>query len=339
MVPPYEETFTMNSIRFHFPDTTKGVINVTKNGDSYLANYPCSSTTDCEPYDLSLRRGIYLFELWGAAGGKDHYHSDTALGAYVSGKLVLLSTHDFKVYIGGKGMDGVYRRKECDGGYNGGGKGGYCASSGGGATDVRLNEKRESRVIVAAGAGGAERAAQGHGGEIQGIQGQCASDCSIPTKSLPGTQTSGGSGGGSSFGTGNDGSFGKGGDGNTGNDGSSGGGAGYYGGGATTYCCGGSGGSSFISGHKGCNAILSEDDHTPTDQPIHYSKIFFTDTIMYAGNQLMPNRYSDSLLTENQPISGAFRVTLLQSLIEPTCAKVILFNPKYLIHVLFLILK
>ena len=64
----------------------------------------------------------------------------------------------------------------------------------------------------------------------------------------------------------------------------SGGGGGYYGGDTTTTAPMTTvGGSSFISGHLGCDAITGEDDRTPTGQPIHYSGKKFTNTIMIDG--------------------------------------------------------
>lgn len=64
--------------------------------------------------------------------------------------------------------------------------------------------------------------------------------------------------------------------------GPSGGGGGYYGGkGGQTSGALGTGGSSFISGHPGCNAINASGSHT--GQPIHYSGVQFYNTSMQAG--------------------------------------------------------
>ena len=81
------------------------------------------------------------------------------------------------------------------------------------------------------------------------------------------------------------------------NDGG-GGGGGYYGG--TTILKessgnssdAGSGGSGFISGHAGCNAINQNSTSTKithTGQPNHYSGYVFTNTVMKAGNESMPS--------------------------------------------------
>ena len=78
----------------------------------------------------------------------------------------------------------------------------------------------------------------------------------------------------------------------------SGGGGGYYGGNASwdatesnSSYANASGGSSFISGYSGCDAIAessTEDNIIHTGQPNHYSGKVFTNPIMIAGNASMP---------------------------------------------------
>ena len=66
----------------------------------------------------------------------------------------------------------------------------------------------------------------------------------------------------------------------------SGGGGGYYGGSGTYGCEGAGGGSSFISGHNGCNAISSASTMTSishTGKSEHYSGYVFTNTKMIDG--------------------------------------------------------
>ena len=61
-----------------------------------------------------------------------------------------------------------------------------------------------------------------------------------------------------------------------------GGGGGYYGGRGGNYSSEiGYGGSSFISGHPGCNALNASGSHT--GQPVHYSGLQFYNTSMKAG--------------------------------------------------------
>lgn len=66
-----------------------------------------------------------------------------------------------------------------------------------------------------------------------------------------------------------------------------GGGGGYYGGGGATCANGGSGGSSFISGYAGSDAVNAYGVHT--GQPNHYSGYIFTDARTVAGNASMPS--------------------------------------------------
>ncbi|WP_027452638.1 glycine-rich protein, partial [Segatella albensis] len=79
--------------------------------------------------------------------------------------------------------------------------------------------------------------------------------------------------------------------------GRAGGGGGYYGGCAHGNEGGlvglrGSGGSSFISGYSGCDAIAessTEDNIIHTGQPNHYSGKVFTNPVMIDGGSVMPS--------------------------------------------------
>ena len=173
-------------------------------------------------------------------------------------------------------------------------------ASGGGATDIRLTNgdwdhfnSLKSRIIVAGGGGGFGYSWSvyfpGVGG---GLNGQDAYGSRIWTfAGTGGSQTSGGIGYESDKYTGLNGLFGKGGNGYGNYDGGGGGGGGYYGG-SGGIVDSGSGGSSFISGHTGCNAISSsstENNIIHTGQPNHYSGYVFTNTVMKAGNESMPS--------------------------------------------------
>ena len=156
-------------------------LNVTKEeNETYHFFYPCRNSTVCKPYNISLQRGTYRFELWGAQGGDGRIHNKPTLntstggrGAYSSGTIdIRKSGTIFYLYIGGKGEDqtGTAQGAFGKGGYNGGGDGGadLCDLSepesnagGGGATDVRIKYNEDfsdilslkSRIIVAAGGG------------------------------------------------------------------------------------------------------------------------------------------------------------------------------------------
>ena len=103
-------------------------------------------------------------------------------------------------------------------------------------------------------------------------------------RSKPGTQTSG-----YKFGIGQDG-YGVG-----DSDGVAGAGGGYYGGTTSDYsdeCEAGAGGSSFVSGYDGCNAIFeetTENNIIHSGQKIHYSKKEFQNIKFLNGNEQKNN--------------------------------------------------
>ena len=254
----------------------------------------------------------YKIECWGASGGNSYGHlsySNTVYGGkggYCSGVIVLSYNNKFYVYVGQSGEETIERT------FNGGGaaanEGGPL--SGGGATDIRLVDENgawnnfnslKSRIMVAAGGGGGSHYYTGcNGGYAGGLSGQngfysvspfyTGATYSVATGA---TQISGGKGGkGVEEVSGFDGTFGSGGDffkfG-------SGGGGGYYGGGGADrnqdIIGSGAGGSSFISGYPGCNAIAessTEDNIIHTGKQNHYSGKVFTNSVMIDGGSVMP---------------------------------------------------
>jgi len=245
----------------------------------------------------------YKIECWGASGG-NHSSVYGGKGGYCFGMITLPYNSRFYVYVGQSGDETVEHT------FNGGGKANLNkrAKSGGGATDVRLTEGNtwsdfnslKSRIIIAAGGGGAIAHAGGCGGGnagglfgYDGFYTVSAPDHASLTLATGATQTSGGMKAGSSNYAATDGTFGIGGD--SDEEWSSGGGSGYYGGGggAAANCIvgSGSGGSSFISGYTGCDAISessTEDNIIHTGQPNHYSGKVFTNPIMIDGGSVMP---------------------------------------------------
>lgn len=152
--------------------------------------------------------------------------------------------------------------------------------------------------MVAAGGGGGvywtgtsltRNRAGGAGGGLNGGVGIFLQDSHhvSSTNATGGSQTAGGRSNRGFAGSPNVGRFGIGGNGTN----SCGAGGGYYGGGGGRdygYCMSaGAGGSSFISGYSGCDAV--SDSSTSgniihTGQPNHYSGLFFTNTSMTAGS-------------------------------------------------------
>jgi hypothetical protein len=250
--------------------------------------------------------GNYKIELWGAQGGDGRYWNTTEYrttlvggkGAYTSGTIMLNAGSNIYIYVGGQGGRTDFNSATGGAsGWNGGGHGGTdtdgtspeAGAGGGGATDIRLTSGNwnditslRSRIMVAAGGGGStvleEDIRLGRPGGALTAQG-------ATPYTVGGTQTTGGG-----FGVGADGwtetnaaeNYG----------GFGGGGGGYYGGAfgqifADPFGAGGAGGSSFISGYTGCNAINATGTHT--GQPNHYSGFVFINMQMLAGNTSIPS--------------------------------------------------
>ena len=257
---------------------------------------------------VDLKRGMYLFELWGAQGYCGSYSNNqyACTGAYVRGILSLRKITTFFLFVGRQGIGSSMTI------FNGGGSGQH---TGGGATDVRLVDgtwnnfdSLKSRIIVAAGGGGVDN--DDYGGPGGGLNGYA----SLKNHGKGATQTSGGNGlvngtFGSGGGTENLGCSGS-------SDGNGAGGGGYYGGGCSDVSAsyGGGGGSSFISGYKGCDAIAANSTNDKifhTGQPVHYSGYVFTSSSMIDGKSYMPAPTSNTY-EEGHRGDGYIRITFLQ---------------------------
>jgi hypothetical protein len=175
---------------------------------------------------VTLPKGTYKLECWGAQGGNRSQDSASAtvtgsgLGGYSIGTLTLTQLTTCYIYVGGQGgMSSSTGNVKVEGGFNGGGfasheSTGEPGNGGGGATDVRIaQDSLYARIIVAGGGGGS-----GEDNETGGYGGGETGGAGLRNTSL--TQASQTSGGTNSFG------FGLGG--NTYNGGA--GGGGWYGG-------------------------------------------------------------------------------------------------------------
>lgn len=114
--------------------------------------------------ELVIGPGIYKLEVWGAESGND---VTTNKGSYASGYLVSTTASKLYIYVGGIGTDKLASTTaRTPGGYN---NDIYCynGSSGGGSTDIRINnDSLYSRVITANGGDGT----CGNGGSLLNIQ-------------------------------------------------------------------------------------------------------------------------------------------------------------------------
>ena len=266
--------------------------------------------------------GDYMIECWGAQGS-NMLDKAGGKGGYCKG-TVKLPHRTIYIYVGaqsgGFGGGGVTTDSQ---------RAAHYGNDGGGATDVRLvkgSTYKEfnslmSRIIVAAGGGGANHRntvgedpqwGQGDGGYGGGLNGgdglRDDNTMSWTSANLQyiclcygANQTSGGKhlrsyrnssgkfdsfsidshlGGKFGYAATAPATFVQ-----------TGGGGGYYAGGSAGHV-GGSGGSSFISGHSGCDAISessTENAIVHTGQPNHYSRLVFTDTQMIDGAHKMPS--------------------------------------------------
>ena len=234
-----------------------GTARMTSGTDVKLFSY----TGSAQEY-IAKEEGYYKVELWGSKGGG----AGGANGAYTSGYIYLVPGEKLYVYVG-QNFDTATNKKKFNSGTSN--QGGY---NGGSATDIRLVNgawdnatSLNSRIMVAAGGGSANAGRGGAGGGLLGIKGN---------GTYGGTQTTFGAVQSSSY---TKSSFG------IANGGCS-GGNGYYPGGGAECVKGAGGGSSFISGYAGVNAITSESDRTHTNNTLHYSDKYFVGRIMASGS-------------------------------------------------------
>lgn len=273
--------------------------------------------------------GYYQIELWGAQGGKGNGINIGGKGAYTSGEIRLEKGTQLHVYVGQSPTvstttcsSNLETNETINNAAFNGNMVGSC-SGGGGATDVRLEggqwsypKSLRSRIMVAAGGGGAYYSGSGYtGGDAGGIIGYSGVGGSEP--GLGGYQTS------TSYGMGA--------------NGYSSGGGGYYGGAGGGTSSNGGGGSSYISGHKGCVASASDLTTTPrldsTNNTVcsepttdivcsyHYSDLVFRNTKMIdgkgkiwttsAGNVVnMPTHDGTGIMTGNSG-NGYAKITFI----------------------------
>ena len=300
-----------NYLRYSLSEPEKGKINSFERHKSITLKYPCENSSICTPYELLLNPAVYKFECWGSKGSA-WTNYNPGFGGYTKGTLLITKPTKMYVFIGAQGSYNSIKGEIKVG------------VSGGRATDVRLNktdnwydkESLISRIMVAAGGGGAEwyDPIGGNGGGLNGGTSfsplEYFSDTELFDNQCEGaTQTSGTSCPDISTHHAFPGSFGFAGYFQSNDHGGMGGG-GYYGGTSYDYAYAGSGGSSFISGHKGCNAVNDSIDIVHTNTPFHYSGFVFSDTEMIPGNETMPLPFSSDKGKWNDS-GGAFRVTLV----------------------------
>ena len=211
-------------------------------------NYPCSDSFTCHAYELTLNKGFYFIEVFGAEGGG---YSTPGKGGGIKGFILLRMPRKYYAFIGAKGVNENNNYTQST--FGGGGSAyGYDShqfgGSGGGASDLRTKiDDLNSRIIVAGGGGGGGKNTYSDylndspGGDGSGDNGR-------DSTSQKGTPGSGALTDGPGE-KGNKGTFGFGGNATQQiNHDGSGGGGGYYGGNAAIqFSSGGGGGSGYIN--------------------------------------------------------------------------------------------
>ena len=261
-----------------------------KENERVLTKFDCAvfSFIGENYHQIYIPKGVWKFELFGAASGKSYYESksnDPGLGAYVSGVISLQNDVEWYGYVGGKGADNTPESGK--GGYNGGVDGGddptnaNCGAAGsGGATDIRIHSGDLYSRIIVAGGGGSPGCYYlggngGSGGDVYGCDGDPNS----------GKTAFGGEGGNFDNYT----LFGIGQQGVNGDEAGGSGGGGYFGGSggqSQNVACsgggGGGGGSSYVSGCASCKTFGYDQQ---LHGNIHSSNYYFQNIVMTPGNE------------------------------------------------------
>ena len=283
--------------------SNEGKLNVSRHGKSTILWYPCESKDYCSSYKVTFPKGTYRIELWGA--------SAAAKGGYTKGEIYFSKEKIFYIHIGSS--NGLYNTAPPFAVTVYGNKGA-------GATDIRYSpdvfynfDSIKTRIMVAAGSGNWEYF-NGTGMNAGGLIGEDGVSLNGGRISSGANQTSGGSVTNNNY---IKGTFGLAGYTNhTGNWGSFGGG-GYYGGTSINVDGAAGGGSSFISGYLGCDAIYensTEDNIFHSHQPIHYSGFEFFHTDMKGGKERMPNPTGEPTIGHEG--DGVARITPLFTLLN-----------------------
>lgn len=267
--------------------------------------------------------GYYRIDLWGAQGGgsvdtaTDKIRTNGGKGAYTSGIVKLEAGKKIYVTVGAKGADGKSGSNVVKGN-NGGGGASHgnenttveamyqaAAGAGGNATDIRYGGTGiNNRIMVAAGGGGGVHTTAGiAGGDLW------APESLVHLTDVKGAKQTVGN------------AKGDGKDNNAAGIGAGygvpGGGGGYYGGTATQD--GAYGGSSFISGYAGSNAVNSSGSHLNNTK--HHSNLYFVQTKMANGLNSMPT--IDLTGTETGHVGDGYaRMTYLGN-DKPTTSKLL----------------
>lgn len=247
---------------------------------------------------VTLPKGIYKLECWGAQGG---YRSDAIYGGYGGysvGTLTLEADTQLFIYSGGSGQTGGI-----NGGFNGGGRR-ETYNGGGGGSDIRVGQDSLYARVIVAGGGGSDGARSKKGGCGGGESGEAAID-GRGIGGEGGTQTHGGLNGSN-----NNGSFGYGGKGRYRKSGYGGaGGGGWYGGGG---CYPDSSADDDKGGGGGSGYVYTST--TATNYPsgcLLNSAYYLTEAQTITGNTSMPS--TNGATETGHQGNGYVRITVIKA--------------------------
>lgn len=125
-----------------------------------IINVTCTKAVQ----SITLKKGIYKFECWGARGGSLSGTTVGGYGGYVAGTIELKADTTYYLFVGGAGTNSPYTSRDYGsvvggaGGYNGGGTGGGGAGAGGGgctAIGTASTMANTTSIMIASGGGGA----------------------------------------------------------------------------------------------------------------------------------------------------------------------------------------
>lgn len=287
-------------------DLTSSIPTADSLSDGDILNCPYSGAA----ITITLPKGKFLLECWGAEGGNRGTADKGGKGGYSKGTLTLTAeTTNLYLYAGGSGDTGG-----TDGGFNGGGKR-NTYNGGGGGSDIRIGQDSYyARVIVAGGGGscGAANYAGGAGGGESGVSVTQASQGGYGDYGQGGTQTGNGSGGLSSSPSENSnyGGFGFGGYGSYRKSGYGGAGGGGWYGGCGTYPD--SSGDDDKGGGGGSGYVYTST--TASNYPsgcLLNSAYYLTNASTIVGTSSFTD-YDGSTITGHAG-NGAIRITVIQS--------------------------
>lgn len=137
---------------------------------------------------ITLGKGVYKLEVWGAEGGYRSSQSYSGKGGYSVGTITLTDKETtLYVYSGGSGRSGVISESVYSGGFNGGGYRQYYYGGGGGS-DIRVGTDSLYARVIVAGGGGSDGATSRNGMYGGGTSGGAATQ-NYGSYGYGGTQT------------------------------------------------------------------------------------------------------------------------------------------------------